>query len=182
MTPRIHIKPGTYHSSAGQAGFTLFETLLVILLFSIMVVLMGSIFIGSLNLQRKAFNLQQAEENASFVLEAMAKEIRVSQISGPDTNCPATPAVSLSITHPVNGNIIYSLSGNSIHRNVNGTDSIMNSNSVEFTNLKFCISGAAVDDGKQPRVTIMASVRSVKTQQQASINVQTTLSQRFLSN
>lgn len=143
---------------------------------------MGGVFVSSLDLQRRAFNIQQAEENASFILESMAKEIRVGQITGPDTVCPATPAATLSIVHPVNGNITYSLSGNAIHRNVNGTDSVMSSNTVQFTRLQFCISGTGVDDQKQPRVTIIASLRSAKTKQQATIDIQTTLSQRFLSN
>lgn len=158
------------------------ETTLVILLFSVIMVLMGGVFVGSLDLQRLAFNTQHTEENASFVLEAIAKEIRVSQIAGPDTDCPATPATILNVTHPVNGSITYSLSGNAIHRNVNGTDSVMNSSTVEFTNFRFCVSGTAIDDLKQPRVTIIAGLKSVKTKQQSTIDIQTTLSQRFLSN
>ena len=164
-------------------GFTLIETLLVILLFSVLVVLMGGVFVGSLDLQRRAFNLQQAEENASFVLETMAKEIRVSQIAGPDTpNCQFSPTPTLSITHPINGNIVFSLSNNSVHRNVNGRDSVISSNTVHFTRLGFCISGASVNDNRQPRVTIVAELRSVKSRQQATIQFQTSLSQRFLSN
>lgn len=154
----------------------------MIFIFSLLMVLMSGVFVSSLDLQRRAFNIQQAEENANFVLEAMAKEIRVSQIGGPDTNCPTTPAATLSITHPVNGNITYSLSGNVIHRNVNGTDSVMSSNTVEFTRLSFCISGTPTKDQKQPRVTIIASLRSTKTKQQATIDIQTTVSQRYLSN
>lgn len=145
-------------------------------------VLMGGVFISSLDLQRRAFNIQQAEENASFIFESIAKEIRVSQIAGPDTNCPATPAATLSIIHPVNGSIIYSLSGDAIHRNVNGTDSVMSSNTVQFTRLQFCISGTPIDDKKEPRVTTIASLKSAKTKQQATIDIQTTASQRFLSN
>lgn len=171
---RINLKP--------NYGFTLIETLLVILLFSTIMILMGSIFVSSLDLQRGALNLQQAEENASFVLELMAKEIRVSQVSGPDTNCPSTPAASLSIVHPINGNISYTLSGNAIHRNVNGVDSVISSNTVEFTRLNFCVLGTPTADNQEPRVTVMAGLKSSKTKQQAVIDIQTTLSQRFLSN
>ena len=167
-------------SKQKNTGFTLIETLAAIWIFSVVMVLMSGIFVTFLDLQRRAFNLQQAEENVSFVLESMAKEIRVSQIAGPDTNCPDSPAASLNITHPVNGNITYSLSDGAIHRNVGGTDSVINSNSVQFTRLAFCISGTANDDNIQPRVTISGAVRSVKTRQQAIIDFQTTLSQRPL--
>ncbi|MBI2669718.1 MAG: type II secretion system protein [Candidatus Yanofskybacteria bacterium] len=162
-----------------NAGFTLVETILVVFLFSVLAVLMGGVFISSLDLQRRAFNLQQAVENAGFILEFMTKEIRVSQIVGPASDCPVN---TLSITHPVNGSITYALSGNAVHRIVNGTDSVISSNTVEFTRLEFCPSGISVDDQRQPHVTIIASLRSAKTRQQATIDIQTTVSQRFLSN
>ncbi|HEY4506549.1 MAG TPA: type II secretion system protein [Candidatus Paceibacterota bacterium] len=162
-------------------GFTLVETLLVIFVFSVIMVLMGGVFVSSLNLQRRAFNLQKTEDNAAFILESMAKEVRVSQITSGVTNCPSAPALSLSLNHPINGSITYSLSGNAIHRNAGGSDTIVSSNTVEFTNIKFCITGNAVNDDRQPRVIVFGSVRSSKTKQQAVINFQTTLSQRFLS-
>jgi Tfp pilus assembly protein PilV len=159
----------------------LIEILTAFLIFSIILTIFSSVFLSSSKLQKKAFNTQQAEENANYILESMAKEIRVSQISGPDSNCPSSPASILSITHPVNGNIVYSLSGTSIQRTVNGTATIISSNTVDFTRLQFCISGTPVGDKKQPRVTILASIKSKKTQQQASVDIQTSVSQRFLS-
>ncbi|MEX2052896.1 MAG: prepilin-type N-terminal cleavage/methylation domain-containing protein [Candidatus Paceibacterota bacterium] len=167
--------------SKTTAGFTLIELLVATFIFGVIMVIVGSAFVNSLNLQRRAFNIQQAQENANFVLEVMAKEIRVAQVNTADTVCPGTPSNTLNITHPVNGDIIYSLSNGVIHRNVNGTDSILSSNTVEFTRVQFCISGATFFDDRQPRVTIIASVRSTKTQQQATIDFQTTLSQRTLS-
>jgi prepilin-type N-terminal cleavage/methylation domain-containing protein len=168
-----------------NAGFTLTEILVVALIFSLIVVIFSSTFISSSGLQKRAFNIQQVEENASYVLESMTKEIRVSRVSGPDTSCPSSPASSLTIDHPVNGNITYSLSGGDIHRNVNVngqyTDTIVSSNTVEFTRLQFCILGTAVQDGKQPRVIILASVRSKNVLQRASMDIQTAVSQRFLA-
>lgn len=154
----------------------------MVLLFSLIMVLVSSAFISALDFQRRGLNMQQAQENGSFILESMAKEIRVSQVSGPDSACPSSPAATLSMQHPVNGAIVYSLAGGAIHRSVNGADSVMSSNTVQFTNLKFCVSGTTIDDQLQPRVTIMASLKSVKTKQQAMIDFQTTLSQRFLEN
>ncbi len=164
-----------------SAGFTLIELLVATFIFGIIMVIVGSAFVNSINLQRRALNIQQAQENANFVLEVMAKEIRVAQINTADTSCPATPANTLNVTHPVNGTIIYSLSNGKIHRNVNGVDSKISSNTVEYTRLQFCISGTTSLDDRQPRVTIIASVKSVKTKQQATIDFQTTLSQRTLS-
>jgi len=164
-----------------SGGFSLVEIITAFLIFSIILTIFSSVFLSSSKLQKKAFNIQQAEENASYILETMAKEIRVSKISGPDFNCPSSPSSALSITHPVNGNIVYSLNGTTVQRTVNGTVTAISSNTVDFTRLQFCISGTPVGDKKQPRVTILASVRSKKTQQQASIDIQTAVSQRFLS-
>lgn len=162
-------------------GFTLVEILTTTLIFSLVVIVFSSTFISSSRLQKRAFNIQQVEENASYILESMAKEIRVSNVSGPDTNCPSSPASNLIIDHPANGHIIYSLSSNAVHRNVNGQDSVISSNTVEFTRLQFCILGTAIGDGKQPRVTILAGIRSKNTLQRSSIDIQTAVSQRFLT-
>jgi prepilin-type N-terminal cleavage/methylation domain-containing protein len=165
-----------------EKGFTLLETLVTLFVFSILMVIVGSVFVDSLNMQRKAFNYQQSQENANFVLESMAKEIRVSQISGPDTACPGFPAAILNIVSPTNGNVTYQLIGNAIHRIVGGQDTIISSNTVQFTRLQFCVSGTAVGDSLQPRVTVITSVRSKSALQQATVDIQTTISQRYLSN
>jgi len=164
-----------------NAGFTLTEILVVALIFSLIVIIFSSTFLSSSWLQKKAFNIQQVVENASYVLESMAKEIRVSKISGPDTNCPSSPAGSLVIDHPVNGHITYSLSGGAVHRNVEGQDSIISSDNVEFTRLQFCILGTTIGDGKQPRVIIQASIRSKSAIQPSRIDIQTAVSPRFLT-
>lgn len=178
---KINPKPKTQNQK--HAGFTLVEILTTFIVFSFIMVIFSAIFLGSSRLQKGAFNIQQAEENANYILESMAKEIRVSNISGPDTtNCPSSPAGTLSMVHPVNGNITYSLDGTSVRRTVNGTDTTISSNTVDFTRLQFCVLGTVAGDNKQTRVTIMASVKSKATQQQASIDVQTTVSQRALSN
>jgi prepilin-type N-terminal cleavage/methylation domain-containing protein len=164
-----------------NAGFTLTEILVVALIFSLVVIIFSSAFINSSGLQKKAFNIQQVVENASYVLESMAKEIRVSKVPPQDNNCPSSPASSLVIDHPVNGRITYSLSGGAVHRNVNGQDSIVSSDNVEFTRLQFCILGTAIGDGKQPRVIIQASIRSKSALQPSRIDIQTAVSQRFLT-
>lgn len=178
MIPKGFIRGSTPNP---QDGFTLTEILVVALIFSLIVIIFSSTFISSSRLQKRAFNIQQVEENASYILESMAKEIRVSKVSGPDTNCPSSPAGSLVIDHPVNGHIIYSLSSSAVHRNVNGQDTTISSDNVEFTRLQFCILGTAIRDGKQPRVIILASVRSKNALQRASMDIQTMVSQRFLT-
>lgn len=170
-------------SSFKHNGFTLVETFVAILLFSLILSIVGGAFVTALRIQRRAFNLQAIEENINFVIEAMTKEIRVSNriITADTPNC-ATPATSLEFDHPVNGRIIYSLNGTAIQRSDDGVPSNITSNTIEVTRLNFCVSGAAIDDNQQPRITILASIRSAEISQQTTINIQVTLSQRFLSN
>lgn len=165
-----------------EAGFSLFETLVTILIFSLIFMIIGGAFVSSLAIQRRAFNLQAIEENVNFAMEAMAKEIRVSDIRSQDTSCPSAPASTITAIHPVNGTVIYSLNGTAIQRSVNGVASNITSNTIEVTRFNFCISGSTVDDRQQPRITIITSVRSAKLSQRTTIDVQTTLSQRLLSN
>jgi type II secretory pathway pseudopilin PulG len=169
-----------------QGGFTAVETLTTVFVFSIVAVVFGGAFVDALNIQRRAFNIQQVEENISFVLEAMAKEIRVSEIPVASTSCPLTPGNSLTIIHPVNGTITYSLTNNVVHRLVDSgsggpIDTTISSGTVQFNRLQFCISGANFADQLQPRVTILAGVRSTNTIQQATMDMQTTISTRYLS-
>lgn len=164
-------------------GFTVAETLVTVFVFSTAVALFGGAFVYMINVQKRAYNVQQVEENISAIFESMAKEIRVSEmVLNSDSSCPASPASTLTMAHPVNGTITYYLSGTSLHRAVQGVaDNVINSQTVEFTRLQFCITGTSYTDQKQPRVTLMASVRSKNTNQQAKMDIQTTVSQRFLS-
>jgi len=68
-------------------GFTLIELMVSVFMFSILMIVVESAFVSSLDMQRRAFSIQQSEENANFMLESMAKEIRVSKVSGPDSDC-----------------------------------------------------------------------------------------------
>ena len=165
-----------------QAGFTLLESVVTISVFAVLVSIVGSVFISSLTLQRRATNIQQVQENSSFLLESITKSIRVSTITTPDTgaNC-ITPSANLTIIHPVDGTVVYSLAnGTDLQMTVNGVPTIINSNTIQFASLRFCVSGQASGDQLQPRVTLIASIRSTNSTQPATINIQTTTSQRVL--
>lgn len=164
-------------------GFTLIELLVAVFVFSILVTLAGGSFVSTLSLQRRALNMKNTEENGRFILELMARELRVANpINTPDTNCPVSGASSLIFQHPVNGAVVYSLSGGQVHRQVGGTDTIISSPNVEVARLNFCISGNTANDDKQPRVTVILSLKSGGTMVESStIDLQTTVSQRVLS-
>jgi len=160
-----------------EHGFTLIEMLVTVAVFTVLMTIVGSIFIQTLNLQRIAFNLQTIEENSRFSLEAMAREIRFGELTSPSTACPGSN--TLSLTHPVNGDIVYSLVGGRVVRNVNGIDAILTSVDVDVTNLSFCVTGAESGDGRQPVITILMSMET-GTKNPQHVDLQTTITTRFL--
>jgi hypothetical protein len=105
----------------------------------------------------------------------MAKEIRMSQI-----NTTVGENNSLDITaHKETGevSVIYYLDSSRIFRNEEGNSQAITSDKVKVSNLKFYVSK---DGNIQPRVTIVMTVESTgqKPEQQAKINLQTTISSR----
>lgn len=167
-----------------KSGFTIIELVTVMALSAGVFAVASGIFVQAIKMQRRAFFIQKVQENLSFALETMAKEIRVSSVSTANTGCPG--ASSLSINHPVNGTIDYFTSSGDLHRRVaaTGVDTILNSAGTQISRLSFCISGNAPNDNMQPRVTILLTVSNgqANPDNNISIDIQTTVSQRYLSN
>lgn len=163
-------------------GFTLIEVIVSIFIFSILAVLISSVFISALNMERRAYNIQQVVENVNYILEAMVKEIRMANLPPQDTdaNC-LSPAEEISFVNTKSEAIRYFMDGGRIHREIDGVDTIISSNTIEFNRFQFCIIGTAVNDNIQPRITITAGIRSREAAQRETVEIQTTLSQRYLS-
>lgn len=160
-----------------SAGFTLIEAIMAIFVFSILSVIIASIFARAISIERRTVSSQRVQENALLFLESIAKEIRVSNFSSvanQDSPCDAT---TLTMVHPVSGNVTYSLSGTNILRQANFA-SFVNSSDVEFTRLKFCIVGSGPNDNQPVRITILVSLRSKGGTEQVSADLQTTVISR----
>lgn len=158
-----------------EKGFTVVELLVASLVFSIIMVVVGGSFVDLLRLQRRGFAAQTIQEETLFFLESMSREIRVAQITSPN-QCNLT---SLSINHPIKGAIQYAISGNVINKTIGGISSSITSSKVDFSGLRFCVSGAGIDD-QQPRVTVIAPVRVANGVGPTDLifNIQTTVSSR----
>lgn len=165
-----------------NSGFTLVEALASLLIFTVLIVAVSSLFIQIINLQRRALNMQRVDENASFILETMAKEIRVSEVTSANSNCPSLPDYSLVIDHPVNGLITYDYdqSGKNLLRitSTNGSGDVINSALVSVISANFCVSGRG--SGLQPRVTLWFTLQSGAGNNQITRTIQTTVSQRII--
>ena len=167
------------NKSPNQAGFTMIELLAAVFLFSVMAIITASIFIRALEIERKSFAAQVVQENALAVFELMSKEIRVSDIAGPDSNCSVN---NLSMT-------VYDNSGNGIpttyqlnstlgvvERVYGGVTYYVSSQDVIFTSLKFCILNSGIDN-ESVRVTVLAAI-SDRASQLSTIKIHTTTTSR----
>lgn len=181
------------HESCEQ-GFTLIEILVSMMIFSVILIAVSSTFARQLVLQRHGFAAQKVQENSLYVMEQMARDIRVSTITGSDqpginASCNGFGVIAHSVTmvHPVHGTITYSLynpDANTflVNRNVNGIDTYISSRDVQFTLFQFCIFGAG-KDGEQARVAIIATVQNTSTvpSNVVSVHFQTTIATRELT-
>jgi prepilin-type N-terminal cleavage/methylation domain-containing protein len=184
-----------------ESGFTLIEVISAAFIFAIVMILVGGMFVYFLNAQRRAINTQHVIENTNYIMESLAKEIRMATlIALPISDGCFVPSEDdpLEISHPSNAqiagagaglsgrlNYYYDPADKSIHRKVTDethdpnktVDTILNSSTVKFTNLRFCISGIVAGDNIQPRITIMATIASTMAPDY-KFNIQTTMSMR----
>ncbi len=166
-----------------KRGFTLVELIVAVFIFTVLITVAGGSFVSGLSLQRRALNLKEVEENGRFILELMARELRVANpITTPNTACPEFGSSFIEFNHPVNGNIRYDLVSSQIQRRVDGVDSIISNPDIEVTDLAFCIDGNSLADNEQPRVTVILRLKAGGlAREAAALDLQTTVSQRVLA-
>ncbi len=176
-------------SSNRQSGFSLVELLVAATIFTFVVMGVSSLFAQALDLQRRATGLQKIQENALYVMESIAREVRVSSITSLNTNCnpPDAGTRTMTIKHPVNGDVTYTFGTatgvGAISRSANGEpDQVITSSDVDFKSFAFCVSGVGVD-GKQSRVTIPMTIQAVSARASGRVttSLQTTIVSRDLS-
>jgi prepilin-type N-terminal cleavage/methylation domain-containing protein len=159
-----------------QQGFTIVEMLITVFVFSILATAVSSIFIQVINGERRALAAQQIQENGEFILESLAREIRVSKIENQDS--PGCDLTSLTITHPINGTIIYTVSNGILRRTASNIPTDISASTIEFNRLNFCVSGSGPSDDQTARVTIIASVQNKTGRDILTFNLQTTVTSR----
>lgn len=180
-------------------GFTLVELLVAVSLFIILFVAAIGIYTSALRNQRFLSELILINNNASLVLEQMAREMRTGYF---DVGQRATGVCLQSISFMSGQEIItgdrnpvtvqYSLSGENIKRTVRGVETIMNSTSSTaikklcFDVIQTSVSGILVEpECLPPRFVIRMEVKSKHLERENPTNspssfLQTTVSSRVL--
>lgn len=165
-----------------KRSFTLIELLVAMMLFIILLSIAVGGFIRALRTQRAITALMEANDNVSFALEQMAREIRTGYhfIKLSDSELQFVNAQNLVVW--------YRLNDVTIER---GTESVtlqrtykkITADSAKISNFNIALFGAEDGDGYPPRITISLSVsiRGPGVEKLGiSTNVQTTVSSIIL--
>jgi len=157
-------------------GFTLVELIVATAVFVVVISVVLSLFMMGIRSQRKVVALQNVQGNARYLLAFIAKEIRMSEIN----NITST---TLDITRPDGESVRYFFNNTQgkIERTDSSTSGPINSGEVSVTGSFYGL-GIGKGDGQQARATIVmkAETSSVKPEEKAEINIQTTLNPRNL--
>ncbi len=184
-----------------RKGFTLVETLVSLFIFSIIAILSINFFISVLSTQKRILQNQELLNQSSYVLEYMAKAIRMAKkdltgdciglaYAGQTYNVLGSSLTFL--TYDIKDSsykcLQFLLSSGAIEERRStdnnfsnlGTAQSLTPSSVSIDNLWFNVIGDAVDT-KQPKTTIVIKMTSLSLETNSpNVVVQTTISQRQL--
>ncbi len=174
-------------------GFSLIEILVAVSIFTVAATISIGALMSITDAQQKILALRIVQDNLSYALDTMGKEIRTvsSYHCGADIDdflatprdCSTFPGgPSFTFINNVGDKITYRLNNNRIERVVNGDTAaalIMTSPDAVVTLLSFYVVGSTAGDQTQPRVTIiLKGTAGIKEKIKSHINIQTTVSQR----
>ncbi|MDB4939860.1 MAG: hypothetical protein JWO40_285 [Candidatus Doudnabacteria bacterium] len=171
-----------------ERGFTLIEALVATALFAVTVSSIVGVYLSTIKINRRTDVIRSASENARYLTEYLAKEIKNGAIDyasavSPCTSLPTTSSSSLAIVNVDGDRLCFYLGDNSglissIGQNLwleknNLAPLKVNSANVSISNLIFYVSptydpylaGSTV----QPRVTFTANVKSTSGSQDSVV-------------
>ena len=183
------------NSLKANNGFSLIEILVAVSIFAVAATISTGALMSLTDAQQKILALRIAQDNLSYALDTMGKEIRTvsSYHCGADINdflatprdCSTFPGgPSFTFINNFGSRITYRLNNSRIERVVNGNPVnalVMTASDAVITSLSFYVVGSPTNDKIQPRVTtILKGTAGIKEKIKSRINIQTTISQRLL--
>jgi len=179
------IKPDKKHNFRRRSkpdGFTLIELLVAMAMFSVVMIVITDIFLSGMGNIQRSFGSQAVQESGRFILESMAKEIRMSEFNSVDgaidfdslSEGVNGPYSSLNITND-NGSVDY-IFDNDAKQVSRQAGEILNPNDIEVTGHFYLTKKT----NSPPRLTMVLNLisKSAKASGRAAINLQTTVSLR----
>ncbi len=171
-----------------ERGFTIFEMIVAVGIFTVVVVIAVSSLLTLTASEKKAITLQNTQDNMRFAVEAMAKEMRTGE------SFPAACVIGCrTITYQTarGKTVSYRLNqtSNVIEKASSGADCVPFPDScyfpftaagVRIDRLWFYVTGVG-EDNLQPKVTIVLEATTPGIERTASrLHLQTTVAQRRL--
>jgi type II secretory pathway pseudopilin PulG len=158
-----------------SSGFTLIEAVVATAVFAFVISSSLGVYLSTIQLDRKSRAGRAVSQNARFIMEYLAKEVRngtINYASYPgglvDTTCFSGlgPCSDLYLENQANIVEHIFLSGTNLVLNKNGSNTNLNSSAVLVTNARFAIQPrgdpytTAKTFNEQPRVTIVIELKS----------------------
>jgi prepilin-type N-terminal cleavage/methylation domain-containing protein len=163
-----------------EKGFTLVELLVAAVIFSILILAATGIFVKIMNVQKKALAIQEVQDNISYTMEMISKEIRMMS----EITTKNTASDTLVFKNSKEEDIVYSLISEQLTRK-KGIEipQAITSVNVDVTELTFYVNNWDIVNGPQPMVTINLVMEiSDGNFGKAQARLQTTLSGRIYEN
>lgn len=197
------------NTKSTTSGFTLIEVMVSIGLFTVIMIVGITAILGVNNTYRKTRTMRSAIDNLSFIMEDMARNIRLGylykcvnsdQISPTEVEEPEDGVGCAGIAfepfwNPVPGEnalnqdqVVYYISEDgdgfgSIYKSMDGGESYAPMNSldldIDVAHSSFTVFGTSEIDGEQPSVLIRLSGTATSGSKTTDFHLQTTVSQRL---
>ena len=170
-----------------KSGFTLFEMIVSLGVFSIAVLMILSSLLSITGAQKKAITLETVEDNLRFAIDSISKEVRTGYDydcggGGTPLNCTSGSSI-LAFTNANGVPVVYKLENQAIQKSIDGGANFFNitGSDIKVNLMTFYVTGVG-QDNLQPKVTIIIKAVSETGQEKTGspFNVQTTVVQRQL--
>lgn len=137
--------------------------------FVLVIMAIAGIFVSIVNAQRKAIAIQKIQEASRFMLESMAKEVRMSALTS-NTN------TRIDIINSDGVALRYAFIGGKLYR----AGQQISPDNIVITQGRFSIDQSVAPNPEVVKITIVMAIRGVGTtiDAQTALNLQTTIAQR----
>ncbi len=194
----------SFKFQVSSSGFSLIEILVAVSLFAVAATISTGALMSITDAQQKILALRIVQDNISYALDVMGKEIRTGTSyhcgSSGDITQPQDCALGdtyFAFSDALTQRVVYCLgptgsdkkcfdagAKTTLKKSIDGGNNFQDLTSPDLiiiNNLSFYVVGAQAGDKSQPRVTIiLKGTAGIKEKIKSSINIQTTISQRLL--
>jgi len=189
--PRKKSTTGAKHMK--QHGFTLVELMVAVAIFTFITAMVAGLFVAAIKAQRRILAQQELLDQTSYVVDYMSRALRTVRREINPPRCLSQGGISYELTHGVAGVKFVNAHGEcqefyfnndtkQLKEAKEGAENIMTSERLQILSFKIALAGESSADNFQPRVTFFFEAQRIgaKPEEQASIKIQTTISQRNL--